>query len=114
MTSEKLTVATSVAERHGPALFLSQLTEPPHVAAVKSKKEIAHMHASDGSLHMSLSPKDAKLVLERGWGQRHGLSGRVLYAGFVMVYAPRDEGEAKVVEGLLRGSVRFMVGEEIL
>ena len=71
------------------------------------------MHASDGSMHMSLTPKDAKLVLDKGWGQRHGLSERVIYSGFVMIYAPRDDGEARVVEKILRASVGFMTGEGV-
>lgn len=69
------------------------------------------MHETDGSLHVSLAPKDAKLVLERGWGQRHGLAGRGLYAGFVMIYAPRDEDELLVMKGIVRASIRFMMGE---
>ena len=71
------------------------------------------MHAGDGSLHMSLAPRDARLVLERGWGQRHGLSERMLYSGFVMVYAPRNDEDATVVESILRASAEFMTGERM-
>jgi hypothetical protein len=85
---------------------------PWHPIAKKTRGEIAHMHASDGSLHVNLTPKDAKLVLERGWGQRHPLSGRVLYLGLVMIYAPRGEQELEVVEKITRASVRFMLGEK--
>lgn len=45
---------------------------------------------TDGSLHLTLHPKDVKLVLERGWGQRHplargGFFERFVPVGFVMV-----------------------------
>lgn len=38
--------------------------------------EIAHVHAIDGSFHMSLHLDDVKELLEKGWGQRHPLAGR--------------------------------------
>jgi hypothetical protein len=75
-------------------------------------REIGHMHGSDGSLHLNLAPKDAKLVLERGWGQRHPLAGTVLYLGDVMVYAPKSEDELEVVKKITRAAAKFMLGEE--
>ena len=59
--------------------------------------EIGHMHGSDGSMHLNLAPRDVNLVLEKGWGQRHPLSGTVLYLGDFMVYSPRNEEELEVV-----------------
>jgi hypothetical protein len=32
--------------------------------------EIAHVHPTDNSLHMLLSPADARAVVEAGWGRR--------------------------------------------
>jgi hypothetical protein len=59
---------------------------------------------------------DAKLVIERGWGQRFGLSGTVLPVTYVMVYAPRqgeeEEGDLNVVERIVGAAVKFMLGEE--
>ncbi|KAG5655861.1 hypothetical protein KAF25_000781 [Fusarium avenaceum] len=107
----KLKIATSIVERRGPALFAISEGEL-HPVAQRTKGEIAHMHASDGSSHVNLAPKDAKLVLERGWGQRHPLAGTILYLGNVMVYAPRNEEELEVVESITRAGARFMVGEE--
>ncbi|KAF4969361.1 hypothetical protein FSARC_3387 [Fusarium sarcochroum] len=106
-----LKVATSLAERRGPALFVAS-EGPWHPIARKTRGEIVHMHASDGSMHVNLAPKDAKLVMDRGWGQRHPLSGTVLYLGNVMIYAPRNEEELEIVKGITRASVRFMLGEE--
>ncbi|KAF4996802.1 hypothetical protein FGRMN_4278 [Fusarium graminum] len=110
-TPSKFKIATSNAERRGPALFVAS-KDDVHPVAKRTKGEIAHMHGSDGSMHVNLAPKDAKLVLERGWGQRHPLSGTILYLGNVMVYAPRNEEELEVVESITRAGARFMVGEK--
>ncbi|KAF4338521.1 hypothetical protein FBEOM_7560 [Fusarium beomiforme] len=107
----KLKIATSLAERHGPALFVAS-EKPSHPVAKRTRGEIGHMHGSDGSIHVNLTPKDAKLVLEKGWGQRHPISGTVLYVGYVMVYAPRNEDELEVLKTITRAGVRFMLGEE--
>ncbi|KAF5666024.1 hypothetical protein FCIRC_10345 [Fusarium circinatum] len=111
-SSSKLKIATSLAERRGPALFVAS-EKPPHPIAKRTGGEIGHMHGSDGSMHINLAPKDAKLVLEKGWGQRHPLSGTVLYLGNVMVYAPRNEAELDVVKNITRAGVKFMLGEEL-
>ncbi|KAF4473218.1 hypothetical protein FAGAP_13354 [Fusarium agapanthi] len=111
-SSSKLKIATSLAERRGPALFVAS-EKPSHPIAKRTGGEIGHMHGSDGSMHINLAPKDAKLVLEKGWGQRHPLSGTVLYLGNVMVYAPRDEDELEVVKNITRAGVKFMLGEEL-
>ncbi|CAO1615724.1 unnamed protein product [Parajaminaea phylloscopi] len=39
------------------------------------RREICHFHQVDGSLHCLLSPADAHLVIEQGWGELHPLSG---------------------------------------
>lgn len=69
------------------------------------------MHEADGSLHVVLAPQHAKLVLAQGWGQRHGLSGRGLWCGFLMLYAPRNEEERGVVEAIIKGGIAFMLAE---
>ncbi|KAH7263990.1 hypothetical protein B0J15DRAFT_489676 [Fusarium solani] len=107
----QLKIAQSFAEGRGPALFIAS-DGPLHPVAWWTRKEITHMHASDGSMHLNLAPKDAKLVLERGWGQRHPLSGRMLYTGLLMIYAPRGEEELEVVKRITKASIRFMLGEE--
>lgn len=76
--------------------------------------EITHLHESEGSMHVSLSPPDAKLVIERGWGERFGLSGSIMPVTYIMVYAPRpgDVKEEETVEGIIRAGVRFVLGDE--
>lgn len=63
---------------------------------------------------------DLSSVIERGWGERHKLSGsRSLHAlpfpraakvpkEYIWIYAPRDEQELAVVEKILVASARFM------
>ena len=74
--------------------------------------EIAHIHPSDGSMHMILSPSDAKTVLEAGWGERHPLAG--VYAGlpetYMLIYAPRNAEENAVLAGMLGAAVAYAAG----
>lgn len=75
------------------------------------------------------NPADAndhlgKKVIEAGWGQRHGFAGtsalRILSFGtkpnipaeFLLVYAPRDEGELETFMQIMAASVKFMTGRD--
>jgi len=112
---DKLSVRTSVLERTGPALALNASVQK-HPGAYGTRNEIVHLHESEGSMHVCLSPPDAKLVIERGWAERFGLSGSIVPVTYVMIYAPRhgetEEEEVKIVEGIIRAGVKFMLGEE--
>jgi hypothetical protein len=93
----------------------------PRTAGV-AKGEAAHVHG-DRSVHLYLHPADARLVIERGWGERHRLSRTwPWYLGggesrlglgntWIMLYGPRDEGEFEVVKRLIGEGVRWMLGE---
>jgi len=108
----QLSVKTSILEGSGLALYINPEVEK-HPGAFGTQNEITHFHESDGgSMHVSISPKDARLVIEKGWGERFGLSGTILPVTYTMVYAPRDEEEAKIVEKIVRAGVKFMLGEE--
>ena len=72
--------------------------------------EIAHMHGTDGSLHVTLHPLDVAYILKRGWGERHPLAGRWLGSGFMMIYAPRDEEELKVILEIVQAGARWVGG----
>lgn len=48
-----------------------------------TKHELVHLHMIDGSLHMTLSPQDARVVVEKKWGELHRLAG-VAYRGYYM------------------------------
>lgn len=72
---------------------------------------------------MILSPVDSKKVIEAGWGQRHSLSGSTVFRKlfgkkramfipneFLLIYAPRDEEEIKVVINIVKAAVAFGAG----
>jgi len=89
-------------ERGGDALFTRDLRSAPWLGATHG--EIGHVHRSDGSLHLALPLADAAVVVGAGWGERHpfaGLPGLSLPLGYLLVYAPRDHDEIRVVRRLL-------------
>ncbi|KAL5333444.1 hypothetical protein BJX70DRAFT_403553 [Aspergillus crustosus] len=129
-----LYTATSCFEKHSTGIFYRQPTTPSPASSAKSPKrpstthnhritcngEVCHSHPSDGSLHLTLHPADVKLVLERGWGQRHPLARdswwwvtRIVPTGFVMIYAPRNEDEVKVVGEIIRAAGGWVSGKEL-
>lgn len=118
---------TSCFEKHSTGIFVAGPFCSPTTSTTTStstcNSEVCHAHPSDGSLHLTLHPADVAVVLERGWGQRHPLaregswwwralrSGKkTVPAGFVMVYAPRDEGELGGVLEIVRAAVGWVSG----
>jgi hypothetical protein len=78
----------------------------------RAQGEVAHIHPSDGSMHMTLSPSDAKKVIEAGWGELHSLAddnGR-LPATYTMIYSPRSKEEVEVAEQILEAAVKYAAG----
>jgi len=114
-------------EKHHLALFVhpSVLANSSKVSdvVIASRGELGHIHG-DTSLHLYLSPQDAKVAIEKGWAQRHRLArtqpwwlgGKKFICGigdtFLLIYAPRDEAELDVLRTLIRASARFMTGVE--
>lgn len=108
----RLTERTSCFEKHSSGLF----TSIPITRTCGG--EICHAHPSDGSLHLTLHPADAKLLLENGWGERHPLARggwcrRFVPKEFVLVYAPRSEGEVRVVMGVVAASIWWVSGIDV-
>ena len=80
--------------------------------------EICHAHPSDGSMHLTLHPSDAKLMLENGWGERHPLARggwcrRFVPKEFVLIYAPRDEQEVDIVMKIVAASIWWVSGIDV-
>ncbi|KAK4942772.1 hypothetical protein LTR10_017532 [Elasticomyces elasticus] len=117
----------SSLEKHNIALFVhpSLLSKPHNLpeTSVMSKGELGHIHG-DTSMHLYFSPADAKVIIEKGWAERHR-SARTqpwwfcgkkymfnIGDSFLIVYAPRDEKEFDVLRTLLRASARFMTADE--
>lgn len=113
--SNHIILTTSALEKHGDALLISDKVPTPHLPARKTKREIAHVHTEgkniDYSMHVVLSSKDCKEVIEKGWGERMSLAGTLkMPAQYLMIYAPRSESELKIVRDILEAAIRFMTG----
>ncbi|KAH7020518.1 hypothetical protein EDB80DRAFT_887955 [Ilyonectria destructans] len=104
------TICTSVLERHGSGLFVLDPTKAPAVA-VRSRGEITHFHESDWSAHATLSYPDGEEVIQKGWGERHALSGSLLPLGYTLLYAPESEADVQVIQSIMAAAVEFMTGE---
>ncbi|EEY15179.1 conserved hypothetical protein [Verticillium alfalfae VaMs.102] len=123
---ETMRTRTSSYERHHDALFVAQnlfkeSTMDLPKAAFIAKGELGHHH-EDLSMHLYLSPADARQVIEKGWGERHRLSVptntwfRHRYGigdTYLMIYGPRDEEEMEALRIILESSIRFMTGRDV-
>jgi hypothetical protein len=87
--------------------------------------EIISANTEDGFIHASLHPSDVKTVIEKGWGQRHPLSGRLtsrltglvdgnqpspVEGSKVLLYAPRNNEDLEVIEQILNAAVWWVGG----
>lgn len=117
--SHIIKIAPSNAERHSDAMWL--LDNIPHAReAFQTGGEVAHIHETgDHSLHVVLSPADAKKVIEAGWGQRHAfagwkpLGGRLekivdIPATYLLIYTPRTSDEIEIVLEIVKAAMRHM------
>ncbi|KAF2020941.1 hypothetical protein BU24DRAFT_416600 [Aaosphaeria arxii CBS 175.79] len=70
--------------------------------------EIAHVHPSDSSLHVYLSPRDARVVVEKKWGERFSVDW-IAPKSWVLVYAPRNATEVEVIREIVEAGIKFAV-----
>jgi hypothetical protein len=103
---------SSCFEKHGLALFAQN---PINITC---QGEICHVHDSDRSMHLNLHPDDARVVLEKGWGERHPLSRggwmkAFVPSEFLMVYAPRDRTELEAVCLIIEAAGYWVSGQGI-
>ncbi|ESZ90085.1 hypothetical protein SBOR_9531 [Sclerotinia borealis F-4128] len=117
--SNHIILSTSALEKNGDALIIADKIPTPHLPAKKTKREIAHVHTEgkgknvDYLMHAVLGPKDAKEVIEKGWGERMTLAGTLkMPVGYLMVYTPRSEAELRIVRDVLEAAIGFMTGAE--
>ncbi|PIB02578.1 hypothetical protein CB0940_01160 [Cercospora beticola] len=111
-SGSRFELGTSCFEKYSTGIFSAS---PPRNQTCRG--EICHAHPSDGSLHLTLHPKDVKLVLERGWGQRHplargGFFERFVPVGFVMIYAPQTEEDIVHILQIVAAAAKFICGED--
>jgi len=101
-------MAASPHEKVHPGIIIHPSIPSPHKVAEKSLREIAHLHpVKDYSIHATLAPQDCKVVIERGWGERHPLSSIILPKEYVLIYTPRDEEELEVVERIIIAAIGY-------
>ena len=84
-----------------------EATGPPEAFLID--REFAHLHpAPDHSLQTMLPTATASEAVAAGWAEPHPVALRGLIPPTaVMLYAPRDEAELDVIEGLIRASHAF-------
>jgi len=103
----------SYFEKHNDAVFLNDSTQGNQTVVTATHAEVGHMHPIDGSMHFSLSPSDTREVVEKGWGELHGLAGQIykpgsqLPATYMMVYSPRTKAELVVIKKILEASILY-------
>ena len=95
------------------ALWLPHAVAHGPASAFIDDHEFCHIHPlPEGSIHLTLPPTLVRRAIEFGWAEPHTLAVAGLMAEtLVMVYAPRDDGEAGVVWNLIMASFRFALGE---
>ena len=94
MPDSKALLLKNLPKEHGPwSLAVEGWVEPVHIHGVL-----------DTSIHAVLPPLRAAEVIAKGWGEKHP------YADFdtqLMIYAPRDQVELRVIAQLVNESVDF-------
>lgn len=112
--NQDLAIGTSCFEKHGTGLF----SKAPTTKTCRG--EIVHLHGLDGSMHLTLHPSDAKIVIDAGWGERHPLAGVFkrrflpqLPVGFIMLYAPQHDDEIEIVLRVVSAAASFVNGKDI-
>lgn len=105
----RLELVRSNFEKHNLAVTARADLRRHHVAC-GACGEAGHVHPSDGSMHMVLSPSDACTAIARGWGELHGLAGHAfdLPPTYTLIYAPRDADEVASVMRILDAAIAYM------
>jgi luciferase-like monooxygenase len=91
------------------ALVLAPVEPIGPTEAFLIDREFAHLHpAPDHSLHAMLPTETVTEAVAASWAEPHPAALRGLIPPTaVMLYAPRDEAELDVIEGLVRASHAF-------
>ena len=99
--------SNSILEKRGQALFLKQSYVVPALIA-KCQREVAHIHESDLSAHVFLSFADARSVIEKGWGERHRMTGTaIIPLGYTLLYSPRNGEEVDVLLKIMEAGIEY-------
>lgn len=95
-------------EKHTDALWVRDDSDV-YVLGKDVSREVSHVHnQTDYSAHVVLAPKDAVQVIQKGWGQFHGLAGKLLPQAYVLLYSPRNDDEIDLLLEIVRASIGYM------
>lgn len=97
------------------ALVLHRGAECNHEAFMIGR-EFAHIHPypDNGSLHVKVTPEDAQVVKDAGFGEDHYLVTLGHYPpGLIMVFSPRDDDELEAVKKIVARSYEFATGNSV-
>lgn len=87
--------------------------------------EILRASQAEGFIETTLHPSDVKTVIEKGWGQRHPLSGRLgswlrrlsdasqprcISGTQVLIYAPRTQVDLEAIQTIINAAVYWVGG----
>lgn len=96
----------------GPAIHVNSDVSTINPHAHKIFYEFAYVHPQDSSLHVYLSPRNARMALMNCRGQRFPISW-IAPASYIMVYAPKHEDEVDVECEIVRAAICFAVRKEL-
>lgn len=100
-------------EKHTDAIWVRDDSDV-YALDKKYNREISHVHnQTDYSAHVVLAPKDGVQVIQKGWGQLHGLAGKLLPQAYVLLYSPRNDDEIEVLLEIVRASIGYMTQTDL-
>ncbi len=100
-------------ERNFTAVYLKDSAAGNSFVMPLTHGEIGHIHPADGSMHLTLSPSDAKTIIEKGWGELHSLAGQgILPLTYTIIYAPRNTEELVVVQKILNAAIAYSINNK--
>lgn len=97
------------------AIYLKETTSNktrPHDRVLGD--EIAHVHPAENSLHVWLTPVDARKVVEAGWGERFPLSSLGMTDdGWTFIYAPQSMEDVNMIEVIIKAAIGCLSAVQI-
>ena len=107
-SNNTLIYKTSYLEKNSLGIFLKDSASGNQTIVPISHAEVGHIHLFDGSMHIILSPSDTKEVIEKGWGELHGLAGQGRAAKtYLMIYSPKTDQELQVTKLILEAAIKY-------
>jgi hypothetical protein len=102
---------THLSAQGARAIWLQDGVPASSADAFLGRREIGHFHPWDGSLHIALPPGLAREAVENGWAEVHpAAAAGGAPKNVVMLYGPRDQGEADVILELVLAACRRAIG----